>query len=43
MFQATTVDGSEILHQLIGSLSHYFQGFFTSQVTQVVQDFSHQQ
>ena len=30
----------EILHQLIGSLSHYLQGFCTSQV---VQDFSHQQ
>ncbi len=31
---------AEILHQLIGSLSHYLQGFYTSQV---VQDFSHQQ
>ena len=30
----------EILHQLIGSLSHHSQGFFTSQV---VQDFFHQQ
>ena len=30
----------EILHQLIGSLSRYLQGFFTSKV---VQDFSHQQ
>ena len=30
----------EILHQLIGSLSHYLQVFFTSQV---VQDFFHQQ
>jgi len=28
----------EILHQLIGSLSHDFQGFYTSQV---VQDFFH--
>ena len=31
---------AEILHQLIGSLSHYLQGFSTSQV---VQDFFHQQ
>ena len=30
----------EILHQLIGSLSCYLQGFSSSQV---VQDFSHQQ
>ena len=30
---------AEILHQLIGSLSHYLQGF----TSQVVQDFSHQQ
>ena len=30
----------KILHQLIGSLSHYLQGFYTSQV---VQDFFHQQ
>ena len=30
----------EILHHLIGSSSHYLQGFFTSQV---VQDFFHQQ
>ena len=29
----------EILHQLVGSLSHYLQGFITSQV---VQDFFHQ-
>ena len=29
-----------ILHQLIGSLSHYLHGFYTSQV---VQDFFHQQ
>ena len=27
---------AEILHQLIGSLSHYFTGFYTSHV---VQDF----
>ena len=27
----------DILHQLVGSLSHYLQGFHTSQV---VQDFS---
>ena len=30
----------EILHQLIGSISHLFLGFYTSQV---VQDFLHQQ
>ena len=30
----------EILHQLIGSLSHFFTGFYTSQV---VHDFVHQQ
>ena len=30
----------ETLHQLIGSLSHYLQDFYTSQV---VQDFFHQQ
>ncbi len=31
---------AEILHQLIGSLSHYLLRFYTSQV---VQDFFHQQ
>ena len=31
---------AEILHQLIGSLSHYLQGFYTSQVAQ---DIFHQQ
>ena len=35
-----TVDGSEILHQLVDSLSHYLQGFLTYQL---VQDFFHQQ
>ena len=30
----------EILHQLVGSLSKYLQGFF---YIQVVQDFFHQQ
>ena len=36
-----TVDGSEILHQLISSLSRYLQGVYTSQV--VVWDFFRQQ
>ena len=31
---------AEMLHQLIGSLSQYLQGFYTSQV---MQDFFHQQ
>jgi len=35
-----TVDGSEILGQLIWRISHYLQGFDTFQV---VQDFFHQQ
>ena len=35
-FLSDTVDGSEILQQLIGSLSHYLGKFYTSQV---VQDF----
>ena len=35
-FLSDTVDGSEILQRLIGSLSHYLGKFYTSQV---VQDF----
>ena len=31
-FGTVSVDGSEILHQLIDSLSHGFTGFCTSQV-----------
>ena len=33
----------EILHQLIGSLSQYSQGFNTFYTSQVVQDFLHQE
>ena len=35
-FLSDTVDGSEVLQQLIGSLSHYLGKFYTSRV---VQDF----
>ena len=35
-----TVDGSEILHQLIDSLLHYFQGFIHPRWCRI---FSHQQ
>ena len=34
---------AEILHQLIGSLSDYLQGFNGLYTSQVEQDFSHQQ
>ena len=38
-----TVDGRNPANQLIGSLSHYFQGFIHPRWCMVVQDFFHQQ
>ena len=38
-----TIDGSEILHQLIWQISHYFSRFSRFYTSQVVQDFFHQQ